>query len=162
MVHTLTANQPTTKSSSLLGITLLVSLFLALSLPIEITKQRGAGSWQPRKVRVVESRIVDYGHGETGGKGLQLVVLDLQDNSLSKVVRTRFGFYPNTPTIDHDKYPVGMELVAYRNPNRKDEYVLEQNRSFVLTGFWIASVIIAAGSLLKLVLDRRKRRDLQE
>src|SRR6185295_18663509 len=125
------------------GIGLLVALFCAVGLPLEISQQRAARSWEPRKVRITKSEVVTGiapdGHGD---RWFELELRDLQDHTVTSRVRVRFGFYPSYAPSDQAKYPIGKETIAYSNPQDKDEkYVLEQNNSHVLEVIWIASLI---------------------
>jgi hypothetical protein len=124
--------------------------FFLLLAPFEIKKTRDAWSWQPVKVKVTKSEI-EYVRGEGGGHSLQIAVQEVDEPARRGPARTRFGgmthgiyilSYRPFSTLDADlaRYPVGKQLLAYRNPNGRS-YVLEQNTIAPMATLWAMCLV---------------------
>jgi hypothetical protein len=126
------------------------AVFFLVFAPFEIKKTRDAWSWQPVKVRVVKSHI-EHVRGEGGGHSLQIGVQEVDNPARRGTARVRFGHinhglyifsrrFLSTLDADQTRYPVGKELVAYRQPDA-DYYVLEQNSITLLATVWITCLV---------------------
>ena len=124
--------------------------FFLLLAPYEIKQTRGAWSWQPVKVRVASSHI-EHVRGERGGHSLKIAVQEIDNPARRGAARVRFGDIGHnvnffswrlSSSLDADlaRYPVGKELVAYRQPGA-DYYVLEQNSITLMATIWITCLI---------------------
>jgi hypothetical protein len=127
-----------------------VAVFFFALAPFEIKKTRDAWSWPARKARITGSKIV-YVRGEGGGHSLQITVQEVDDPMQRGPARVRFGgvghsvsFFSNlvfsTLRADLARYPVGKELIAYRDPGT-NRYLLEQNDVSLMASVWICTVV---------------------
>ena len=126
------------------------SLLLTILAPIEIYKTINGKSWQPRKVRIIHSELE-----LVRGKGkllLNIALYDLESKTTSSTVFVRFGdievdiHLPFMRSIsskrrDSQKYIVGKELIAYKNP-KSNEYLLEQNSITLMITLLLLSISI--------------------
>jgi hypothetical protein len=128
---------------------ILLAIFLLIVAPIEYRATREAQTWEPRRARVTRSELT------FDSEGSQTLTISLQDQDDATIVpraRVRYGgfglaFYAlpfwswTSMKADQTKYPVGMELTAYRNPRATGEYVLEQNSATLMLSLIVGSAL---------------------
>lgn len=132
---------PKVESSARRGLrlfSLLFAVILVVGLSIDLVRTSEAWSWEARKVRITRSEIVHDpdANGRPGSWAHDFLRIDFRDLGDGKNVQhVRLGFGPQSPPTGPfsyfggstpESYPIGKEIVAYRNPANHDQFILEQ------------------------------------
>lgn len=129
----------------------LVSWFFVLTAPIEIYNVLKARSWEPTKVRIIQSEIVYHHMSKNSSNTSHVIkVKDLVTNQEHSKVRVSFASFSfsvrsltynwSSAEADVEKYFVGKELVAFKGED--DSYVLEQGSVWFPVLLFILSLIL--------------------
>ena len=139
--------------------------------PVQIKKTLDARTWQPREVKITQSRIISSpsgGHGHSSRThSLQIEILDMESGTRSSKVHVRFGgFNVNVAVLsslaastldkDQEKYSVGAEVTAFKHPDR-DQYVLEQNTTTAMLCAVLVSLTYMCAIVIMMVRGGRSK-----
>jgi hypothetical protein len=145
------------------SISILFAGLLAFAAGMDLRHTREAWSWQPRHVRIARSSVEPTSDGKS--HFLRIDVWDIEDKRSIRHVKIRYGpqgFIYHWPwheyhSTDEDTYPVGREMIAYRNPENHDKYILEQtNLSWIAITLGTVSVAWIGWNVLRKVRSVQK------
>ena len=147
---------------------IIFAMFLALGTGLDLRHTREAWSWQPRQVRITKCQAEPTSDGKF--QYLEIEIWDIADKREIRHVKAHFG--PSTVmyhwpgqgyhTADEARFPVGTEMIAYRNPENHDKYILEQtNLSWITIALGTASVVWIGWNVLRKVRSLRMARESQ-
>jgi hypothetical protein len=141
---------------------IIFALFLVLGFGLDLRHTRESWSWQPRQVRISKCQVEPTPDGKFGY--LDIEIWDIADKREVKHVKAHFGpstlmyYWPGQgfTTADEARFPAGTEMIAYRNPENHDKYILEQtNLSWIAITLGTASVVWIGWNVFRKVRSLR-------
>ncbi len=155
----------TEQTSTRAGLRLVSLIFagvLTFAIPIDLARTIDSWAWEARRVRIVRSEIVRSDTGRRRSSSLRVDIHDLEDQKNIEHVRLGFG-HQSPPTGPWSylggstpaDYPVGKEIVAYRNPANHDQFILQQRGvSWLLLAIFAVSVSWTGWNIIRFIRNR--------